>query len=385
MRVVFATRIFTPEVSAASAILRTWAEEFRDRGWEVTVLTTRPPRGATIDDPPGIDVRRAPVKRDAQQYVRGYLSYLSYDIPLAFRMLFSCRADLYVVEPPPTTVALVRAIGWLRRTPYVVRAADYWSDAARMVTGNRLVLGLLRRVEGWGLAGAAKLFAAHEPLVERLRDAGIESPALAIGFGADTSEFQYRHQATPEEPVFVYAGTHSEWHGAGIFVDALPAVLERHPDTHLVFYGNGGERDDLSARAHELGVADSVEFNGPIPPSELAPILAGATASVASVTPDERNEYAMATKVYSSFAAGCPVIFAGVGPTIDLLDSSAGVAAGVAVDYDIEAAAAAMNEAAQNPLPPEGRAELAEWTADQHSLTSIARRLVDECSGIIRR
>ena len=33
MRVVIATRIFGPEVSAASAILRTWAEEFRDRGF----------------------------------------------------------------------------------------------------------------------------------------------------------------------------------------------------------------------------------------------------------------------------------------------------------------------------------------------------------------
>ncbi len=64
MRVVIATRIFAPEISAASGILRVWAEEFRDRGCEVTILTAAPPRGAVIDDPPGIDVRRAPVKRD---------------------------------------------------------------------------------------------------------------------------------------------------------------------------------------------------------------------------------------------------------------------------------------------------------------------------------
>ena len=66
MRVVIATRIFAPEISAASAILRTWAEEFRARGWEVTIVTARPPRGAVIDDPPGIVVRRAAVKRDRQ-------------------------------------------------------------------------------------------------------------------------------------------------------------------------------------------------------------------------------------------------------------------------------------------------------------------------------
>src|SRR5690606_22466556 len=146
MKVTIATRIFGPEVSAASAILRIWAEEFRDRGHEVTVLTARPPRGAAIDDPHGIEVRRARVKRDRQQYVRGYLSYMSFDIPLAFRLLFARRSDLYIVEPPPTTVAVVRVIAALRRTPYVVRAADYWTEAAELVTQNPLIIGTLRRL-----------------------------------------------------------------------------------------------------------------------------------------------------------------------------------------------------------------------------------------------
>jgi glycosyltransferase involved in cell wall biosynthesis len=233
LRVVIATRIFAPEISAASGILRTWAEEFRDRGFDVTILTARPPRGAVIDDPPGIDIRRARVKRDRQQYVRGYLSYLSFDIPLAFRMLFSRRADLYVVEPPPTTVAVVRVIGALRRTPYVVRAADYWSEAAELVTSNSFVLGALRRVEAWGLNGAATLFAAHQPLIERFRAAGIVARAVPIGFGADTKDFRYEGQPAPHPPVFVYAGTHSEWHGAGIFVEALPQVLAKHPGARL--------------------------------------------------------------------------------------------------------------------------------------------------------
>ena len=36
----------------------------------------------STNDPDGIRVRRAPVLRDKQQYVRGYLSYLSFDVPL---------------------------------------------------------------------------------------------------------------------------------------------------------------------------------------------------------------------------------------------------------------------------------------------------------------
>lgn len=385
MRVVIASRIFGPEVSAASAILRTWAEEFRDRGAKVVVLTARPPKGSVIDDPSGIDVRRARVKRDKQQYVRGYLSYLSFDIPLAFRMLFSRRADLYIVEPPPTTVAVVRAVSALRRTPYVVRAADYWSEAAELVTSSRLILGTLRRVEVWGLMGAKKLFAAHQPLIDRLRELGITTPAVPIGFGADTQDFRYEGQPAPHPPVFVYAGTHSEWHGAGVFVEAMPEVLRRHPGARLEYYGNGEEREGMQARARELGVDDAVEFYAPVPPAALSPILAGATASVASLAPVPANDYALATKVYSSLAAGCPVIYAGRGPTVEFLRDADHPRAGVAVDYDPEQVAEAMDEAARAPLPSSARAELATWSAARFSLNAIAQQVVDESIALMSR
>jgi glycosyltransferase involved in cell wall biosynthesis len=383
MKVTVATRIFGPEVSAASAILRIWAEEFRDRGHEVTVLTARPPRGAAIDDPHGIEIRRAPVKRDRQQYVRGYLSYMSFDIPLAFRLLFARKSDLYIVEPPPTTVAVVRVIAALRRTPYVVRAADYWTEAAELVTQNRLIIGTLRRLELWGLNGAAKLYAAHEPLMQRFREVGITAPIVPIGFGADTKDFRYDGQVAPEPPVFVYAGTHSEWHGAGIFVEAMPAVLAKHPGARLEFYGNGEERDTMIARSHELGISDSVTFSGPIPPAALSPILASATASVASLAPVPPNDYALATKVYSSLAAGCPVIYTGRGPTVEFLNDAEHPAAGVAVAYDVDEVAAAMVAAAGAPLPPADRTKLAQWSAERFSLGTIARRVADESTDIV--
>lgn len=384
MRVVIATRIFAPEVSAASAIHRRWAEEFRDRGAQVSVVTTRPPAGSVVDDPPGVDVRRARVVRDRQQYVRGYLSYLSFDIPLFFRLLFSRRPDLYVVEPPPTSVAVVRLVAGLRRVPYVVRAADYWSDAAELVTGNRMVLGALRAVEAWGLRGARLLFAAHEPLIGRLREAGITTPAIPIGLGADTNDFRYDGSLPADPPVFVYAGTHSEWHGAGIFVEAMKDVVAAHPGARLLFYGNGEEREAMQAKAAELGVAESVDFHEPIPPAELSPIFASATASLASLAPVPRNEYVVATKMYSSLAAGCPVIFVGGGPTATLVMYAEHPEIGLVVDYDPRAVAAAMSTVADDPLLPPKRADLSEWSSRTYSLDAIAHEVVDASLGVIR-
>ena len=229
------------------------------------------------------------------------------------------------------------------------------------------------------------LFAAHEPLIERFRAVGITTPAVPIGFGADTKDFRYDGQPAPEPPVFVYGGTYSEWHGPGIFVEAMPAVLEQHPGARLLYYGNGEERAAMQARTRELGIEQQVEFHGPIPPSALSPILASATASVASLAPVPPNDYALATKVYSSLAAGCPVIYTGRGPTVEFLNASDHPHAGVAVAYDVVTVASAMSAAAASPLPPEARAELARWSAAEYSLDSIAERVVDESLAIARR
>ncbi|MES1170395.1 MAG: glycosyltransferase, partial [Leifsonia sp.] len=295
------------------------------------------------------------------------------------------RADLYVVEPPPTTIAVVRVVGWLRRTPYVVRAADLWSDAAAMVTDSRFVLGALRRVEVWGLRGARRLFAAHAPLVDRFREVGIETPTTAIGFGADTGAFHYQAQPEPPAPVFVYPGTYSEWHGAGIFIEAFAALLPRHSGSRLYFIGNGEERSVLRERVDELGLSESVDFHSPIPPAELSPILSAATASLASLKPGQGYDYAFTTKVYSSLAAGCPVIFAGVGPTGPFLRSADSPDVGVAVDYDVAAVEAAMEAAIASPLGAAARARLSAWTSDRYSLTAIAERVVAQSLEVASR
>jgi glycosyltransferase involved in cell wall biosynthesis len=140
----------------------------------------------------------------------------------------------------------------------------------------------------------------------------------------------------------------------------------------------------MIARAHELGLEHSVEFHSPIPPAALSPILAGATASVASLAPVPANEYALATKVYSSLASGCPVIFSGVGPTVGFLQDATHPSAGTAVAYDAAAVAAAMNAAAANPLQPADRMALARWSAGEYSLKTIAQRVVDEGLASIR-
>lgn len=383
MRIVIVSRIFAPEPAAASYLLEACALAFHEAGHRVLVVTTAPPKGLTASDAPGIDVRRTRVKRDRQGYVRGYVSYLSFDIPLFFRLLFGRKADLYLVEPPPTTGAVVRVVAALRRTPYVYDAADLWSDAAGMVTSSRFVLGALRRVERFALRGARHAFAISEGLIGRLRELGIDTPATSVGFGVDTTAFRFEDAPAPEAPLLVYGGSYSEWHGAGIFVEAFALFVRSHPHARLVFVGNGSDRPALEKRCRELGLS-GVEFRDTIPGAELSRLLAGATASLASLKPGQGYDYAFTTKVYASLATGCPVLFTGTGPTGEFMRAEgARHPVGVAVEYSIEAVEGALVELAGRRFDPAGREKVAEWARTEFALASVARRIVAECESLV--
>ena len=383
MRVIIVSRIYRPEPSAASLFLGSVSDALTAGGHEVEVLTAKPLPGQG-EASRGERVRTFPVLRDANGYVRGYVQYMSFDLPLAFRLLFARRPAAVFVEPPPTTGAVVRVVCALRRIPYVYDAADIWSDAAGQATESRTVVRVLRWIERFALRGAAELVTISDGVVERLRQLGVSSPVEVTGFGADTTEFEYRE--APTERLFIYAGTYTGLHGADILIEAFARFTETHPGYRLRFIGNGTEQERMRARADALGLGSAVEFAPPVPPAELAPQLARSVASLATLQPGGGYEYAFTSKAYSSMAAGCPVIFAGPGPTGPFLrDAARAVPAGAAVAYDADAIADAMRAAADAPLSGADRARVSEWTAAHHSMRAVADRVAARIAAVAAR
>lgn len=338
------------------------------------MLTARPPRGLSRADDDE-DVRLFPVLRDSGGYVRGYLPYLSFDIPLAFRLLFVRRPHVVLVEPPPTTGVVTRVVCAIRRLPYVYDAADIWSDAADMATGSKAVIRVLRAMERFALRGASAFVTISDGVVDRVRALGVTTRGVITGFGADTGEF-HPVEADPQK-LFIYAGSYSEWHGAEMIIDAFADFLATDPGYTLRIIGNGTARDAMDERASARGVADAVEFLDPIPPAELNTHFGSAVASLATLRPGTAYEFAFATKTYSSLAAGCPVIFAGPGPTGAFLRSvPAELEAGAACDYDPADVTREMRRAAAARLDRPGRAALAAWIDSNHTMQAVARRVV---------
>lgn len=371
-RIALVTRIYGPEPGAASFRLGVLARAMRDHGAAVRVLTARPPAAYSGDVPDhvGIEIRRAPVLRDRDQYVRGYLPYASFDVPAFFRVLFSRGLDAVVVEPPPTTGIAMRVACGIRRIPYIYYLADIWSDAVETLDEPGIVAKLLRRLELFALGGAATVISASQEFSDRITELGVRSPVVTVGNGADDTLF------TPDgpardlgHPFLVYAGTASPMHGAEIFVDALARVRETLPEVQVVFIGLGSSRELLERRAAEV-VPGGVRFEPRLSPQETAEWMRGASATLASVAPTTAYHRMFPVKMYASVVTGTPVIYAGTRPGRTFAEEPGN---GWAVDYDVAQVADAMRDAVENPISRADRTRLAR-AASKYSLRAVAER-----------
>lgn len=320
------------------------------------------------------DVSRWPVKRDRQGHVKGYVSYLSFDIPLFFRLLAQRDLAGVVTEPPPTTGLAVMVASALRRVPYAYFAADVWADATGTVegvpwivrTGVRVLEKLVWRRATVVLATSQGV---HDRVIELI---GPRPSVVVVGNGINLRDFTLEGPVADEPgPYFVYTGTVSEWHGAGIFLEAYERLIADHPGLRMIFFSEGAEKDDLEKHAHDHELA-GVEFRRRLPAAEVSTFIRGAVAALTSVEPGQGYDFSVPTKMFAATACGTPVIQTGDGYGNELVEDNG---LGWSVPYEPGAVAEAMRAA----LAGQGRPEpehLRRWTERDASLDSAGDRAV---------
>lgn len=103
--------------------------------------------------------------------------------------------------------------------------------------------------------------------------------------------------------------------GVDLLLDAMPAVLAKHPTTVLVIGGDGPLAAPLRAHAARLGLGAAVQFRGFVPENVLPAHYAAADVSI--VPTRALEGFGLVT--LESLACGTPVIGTPVGATPELL------------------------------------------------------------------
>lgn len=364
-RVILATRLYPPEVGAAAFRLKALVAALERNGASAKVLTTLPPTGHTPE--PGIS--RWPVLRDRGGNVRGYIQYLSFDVPLFFRLVLS-RADVVVSEPPPTTGLMVAVSSWLRRRPYVYYAADVWTDAVIAMGASSPVVSVMRLIEGLVLRNAHHILAISDGVAEQLAQFGVPAARVSVvGNGIDTDTFAMDGpKEQPGHPYFVYTGTMSEWQGAEIFIKAL-TLLEDRSDVRLYFLGQGASEPALRELAERVAPG-RVTFGGVKSPAETATWIRGAAGALVSIVPGKGYDFAKPTKIYAAAACGIPVIYSGAGDCAEMVARNG---LGESVSYDARDVADAMRRLLKGH-DDDAKSSRVSWVQENASLRMAGER-----------
>ncbi|MEZ7754626.1 glycosyltransferase family 4 protein [Microbacterium paraoxydans] len=380
-RAVIATRLYTPEVTAASFRMEALAHALA-ADTDVTVLSTKPPRDTVIADAPGVVVRRAPVLRDRSGAIRGYVPYLSFDVPLFFRLLVR-RSDVIVAEAPPTTGFAAAIAAFLTRRPLVYYPGDVWTDAVASMDAPAPVVAVMRFVERFVLRRAARSLAVSAEVADRLAAIGGRPDRVAtVGNGIDTAVFRpdvVPHEA--EQPYFVYTGTMSEWQQPDVFIRALALLPDE--DVELRFFGQGAVEAELKELAARLAPG-RVHFGGLVGPATSASWIRGAVGALVSIVPGIGYDFARPTKTYAAAAVGTPVLFTGAETGGEVVRAGG---LGEAVAFDPEEVAAAMRRLLSEWASGETeriRADRAAWAADNASLATVGARAAEVVRGARR-
>lgn len=141
-------------------------------------------------------------------------------------------------------------------------------------------------------------------------------------------------------------------------IDALPAILARHPHTILAIGGSGDLEGELRARAVERGVGPCVRFLGVLPHSDVAEYLNAADVVVVpSVRDDQGNVDGLPNFVLEALSSSTPVVTTAAGGIRSVVRD--GVTAAVVAERDPAAIAAAVTALFEDPARAAGMGDAA--------------------------
>ena len=269
-----------------------------------------------------------------------------------------------------------------------------WFRKPLAVTARGSDLNLLRHfalpraMMRWTARRAEASIGVSRALVDVLREWRIDPARLHVmRNGIDLERFAPEPQAAAQaalgvagSPLLLSVGNLIELKGHHLIIDALPAVLARHPQARLVIVGQGPEHAALQARANALGLADHVTLTGALPNTALARWYSAADALILA-----SSREGWANVLLEARACGTPVVATRVGGTPEVVLPQSG---GVLVDSR-DAAGLASGVLRLLATPPDRAqvrtfAEGFGWAQTSSDQLALFRRLATQSKGLPR-
>jgi phosphatidylinositol alpha-mannosyltransferase len=308
LSVCLVSAAYLPYPSGVSEHVAHLAAELLRAGHRVDVLTTRhegDPAPSSAGALAPSSAGEIPVTRVGRALaIRGNGSYAT--LPVGFSLPREVRAHLEETGPD-----VVHCHGFM--FPEIAHWALRSSRGANVVSlmsagfPSSRVAGLVYRTAFHGtVRRIAGTIALSEWAAECHREL-LPGPFDIVPSGVDLARFRPDLAPLPDGvtgPVILFVGRLDARKGARVLLNAMPAVLDDHPESTLVMVGSGPQMDDCVRLAAQLGIAERVRFEGRVTRADLPRYYAGATVFVSPATSGE----SFGIVLLEALAAGTPVV-----------------------------------------------------------------------------
>lgn len=340
-RIIFVNRFFYPDHSATSELLSDLAFSLRERGYSVSVVTSRmrydAPKATlpTQEVAHGVEISRVWTSRRGRDRLLGrLLDYSSFYLSAGWRLWrLARRGDVIVAKTDPPLISIVAAcVAGLRGTKFVSWQQDLFPEVAEALqVGGKLgtpIYAAARPLRDWSLRRADMNVAIGTRMADRLRQLGIREKAIRTISNWSHGELVQpvgnarnplrKKWGVQENFVVGYAGNLGRSHEIETVLSAMealnhdPTKVSGHPAAEAItflFIGGGALRRVLEEEAKKRQLTN-IQFHPYQPRDQLALVLGAADAHLVMLDP-RLEGLVVPSKTYAVAAAGRPAIFVG--------------------------------------------------------------------------
>lgn len=315
MRIVVVNNFYPPRVGGSSHLSDSLAQGYADRGHDVLVVTAAYEDAPEFEQRDGLRIVRLPAVMLPESRFA-----VSFDLSFATRPSLRRRLGALLDEFRPDVIHqhgqfmdLTWASGaYARRRgiPTLLSIHTRLENPAAAYSSvfkslDRFIVRPRMRKHRPRLVVMDRLM--HEYISERYRGAYRDLVFIPVGVnptwvrGGDRAAGRRLLALADETPLIVSIGHVIPLRDRLGLVEAMPSVLERHPDAKLVVVGKV-YYPLFEKRAAELGISHAVRSLGAVPKSAIPDLLAAA-----DVEAHEQGD-GLGTATLEAMAAGVPVV-----------------------------------------------------------------------------
>lgn len=257
------------------------------------------------------------------------VDYISFAF-MAFIISIFVRTELIIATSPQFFTAIAgRLSSFLKRKPWVMEVRDIWPESIVAVGAMKKskAISLLEKIEKHLYKSATKIVVVTDSFKENIIQKGIDPKKIyVIKNGVYIDKFKpipkdlsvIEKLNLREKFVLAYFGTHGMAHRLDFILKCAKNIQD--PEIHILFIGDGAERENLMKLKEELSLTN-VTMLYSVPKNEIQNFISIIDVALVTLKKSDTFKSVIPSKIFENAAMNKPIFLGVEGESKDLVEN----------------------------------------------------------------